>query len=689
MASVTYKIKGHYDPKAMNSAKAGMQNLAKTAGIAAKAAAGLIAAKALGGVQKIVQGSADSFLKQNNALKNFQTAVTKANLPVKEMIDLRTQLSHGNFFDDDTLNNAIALGANMQLTKEQMQDVLTAAHDMAASGILPLDTAVKQLASTYTGTAGTLGKISPQIKQLTKDQLANGEAVKILKNQYKGYAEQMTATFGGRNTQFKNAFSDLKNEAGALVQSFTFISQGTFLEPVQKMTSYLHENRDNILRLFYAMPSMLKEAFAGIKEMIAQTFTKEGLINLVTFIGKTILITSKQLVMTVLDLIIASIKTLINFTQLTLGNLFVLIKNKLIVPAGNFLIETINTALQKILDSKAVKWIAENIFHSKGFDGSNVITFRFEESKYLTLDEALEREKENYRKVGNNFVSSVKEAVEKEAQVFSETGEFYKETAEKTTANIRAAYEGTSLPEDLQYALTQGAGAVQNAIEDGFENADTPATDSGEQSAGSENSFLNALLGSLGQIGSTIQAFISGSGPVGLLVSLVTEIFSQLCESSEIVSQVFNYMTTVVQEFIEPLAQIIEFVLEPVLDILKAAGKTVGILLNLLKPVIIMIQGPLKVLLKAVSYILKALYNAVVAIHNFFDWKHKWSYYSDTAAEETSATTATTSSGSNSVTAARDVYVYITYNHSYVNGDTRMIALNIRDEIRRAEKLGY
>lgn len=65
--------------------------------------------------------------------------------------------------------------------------------------------------------------------------------------------------------------------------------------------------------------------------------------------------------------------------------------------------------------------------------------------------------------------------------------------------------------------------------------------------------------------------------------------------------------------------------------------------------------------------------------------------YLTTGENSSSGTTAganTTTGASASYTAARDIYVTINYNNSYVNGDAREIALNLREEIRSAERLG-
>ena len=158
MASVIYKIKGKYDGKAMNQAKSGLQSLAGEAKKAATAVVALVAAKALGGIKKVVDGSTQSFLNQNTALKSLTTAAQNAAIPLENLAKIRQDVSHGNFFDDDSLNNALKLATNMQLAEEQIREVMTAATDMAASGIMPLDTAVKTLSQSYSGNIGQLAK---------------------------------------------------------------------------------------------------------------------------------------------------------------------------------------------------------------------------------------------------------------------------------------------------------------------------------------------------------------------------------------------------------------------------------------------------------------------------------------------------------------------------------------------------
>ena len=47
------------------------------------------------------------------------------------------------------------------------------------------------------------------------------------------------------------------------------------------------------------------------------------------------------------------------------------------------------------------------------------------------------------------------------------------------------------------------------------------------------------------------------------------------------------------------------------------------------------------------------------------------------------------SSGTGAAVAAKPTEINIHFNHSFVNGDAREIALRLRAEIKEAEKMGY
>ncbi|UKI52771.1 MAG: hypothetical protein L6V86_06350 [Treponema sp.] len=98
-------------------------------------------------------------------------------------------------------------------TQAEIQEIMSAALDISASGAMSMESAVKNLNKTFSGLSGELGESVPQIKSLTKEQLRNGEAVRIIARQYEGMAKE-TAKATGSGIQLSNAVGDLKEQLG-------------------------------------------------------------------------------------------------------------------------------------------------------------------------------------------------------------------------------------------------------------------------------------------------------------------------------------------------------------------------------------------------------------------------------------------------------------------------------------------
>ena len=81
--------------------------------------------------------------------------------------------------DETTLKYASFL-KTMDLTTDQIKEVLQASADLSATGLVPMETAVKGLAQSFTGTAGALSRYVPALRNLTKEQLEAGEGVKLI-----------------------------------------------------------------------------------------------------------------------------------------------------------------------------------------------------------------------------------------------------------------------------------------------------------------------------------------------------------------------------------------------------------------------------------------------------------------------------------------------------------------------------
>lgn len=138
----------------------------------------------------------------------------------KRLIAQAAELQGRSLFGDEEIINQQAVLAAMGLTEQQINDIIEAAVQLSAATGMSLDSAVKNLAKTYSGLAGELGESIPALRELTKEQLQNGDAVKLINEQYKGFAETAAQAGIGPLGQLKNQLGDLSEQIGIILMPF-------------------------------------------------------------------------------------------------------------------------------------------------------------------------------------------------------------------------------------------------------------------------------------------------------------------------------------------------------------------------------------------------------------------------------------------------------------------------------------
>ena len=186
---------------------------------AATAAGAVVGAVAL--VSKGIKETTEAYRKQAKAETQLETAAK--NNPYLNEASVATLKSFASELqsistvgDEELLPMMAQLVANGRTQKEIM-DITRAAVDLSASGMMDLNSAVSALNATYNGMAGTLGRQNGAIKNLTEEQLKNGEAVKIISEQYKGMAKKVADTTGSAQ-QLANTWGDFKEHVGSGIE---------------------------------------------------------------------------------------------------------------------------------------------------------------------------------------------------------------------------------------------------------------------------------------------------------------------------------------------------------------------------------------------------------------------------------------------------------------------------------------
>lgn len=192
-----------------------MGSLASSAG---PVAAGLTVA--VMAVKKFIEGlkaANEAFKVQEKAEKALQKAAENNPYLQKESVQRLKEFASGlqeisNYGDEGTIDIMAQL-ASTGRTEAEIMKIMGAAADYAAAKHIDLKTAAETLNSTYSGMAGTMGRQIAEIKDLTDEQLKNGDAIDLIAGKYKGFAKEAADS----GTQAKAAFGDFMEAVGAMV----------------------------------------------------------------------------------------------------------------------------------------------------------------------------------------------------------------------------------------------------------------------------------------------------------------------------------------------------------------------------------------------------------------------------------------------------------------------------------------
>lgn len=169
----------------------------------------------------------------------------------KRLIQQAKELQKVTTFGDEQIIAQQAYLANLEFTEKQIKDIIRASVDLSAGANIPLESSVRNLAKSYSGLSGELGELIPQLRDLTQDQLKNGEGVKVITELYEGQAEVLRNTGLGAVQSLQNAVGDLQEELGKAVL------EG--LIPLANTLQDISEN-ENVLAFFRNIGVVLSDA---------------------------------------------------------------------------------------------------------------------------------------------------------------------------------------------------------------------------------------------------------------------------------------------------------------------------------------------------------------------------------------------------------------------------------------------
>jgi len=164
-------------------------------------------------------GTVGEWDEATQAEKKLQTALKGREQIMPSLVEQSKQLQTSMNIDDDDIKAQEAFLAAQGRTEDQIKKTIMAAIQMGAvvGGDLPEN--IKKLDGSYEGMVKGLGKLDAGIKNLTKEQLANGGAVDMINAKYKGFAETAAQEGVGPIKQLGLVWKDIKENMGGMVAS--------------------------------------------------------------------------------------------------------------------------------------------------------------------------------------------------------------------------------------------------------------------------------------------------------------------------------------------------------------------------------------------------------------------------------------------------------------------------------------
>lgn len=237
---------------------------------------------AIGKVTKTVGDCTEAYKVQLNAERALDNAVKNSPIMSGESAEnlkkFAGEIQKVTNYGDEQVLPLITQLTVLGRTEAEAMKIIKVATDMASTGTVSMETAVNQLNMTLNGTIGRLGIQNAELKDLTKEELANGRAVEILGEKYKGMAQAVLDP----SKQLNNLMGDLKETIGEklypTIQAFTIDSVKSVQKIIEKVKELNVDKIGAVVRvLFNDLKSLLSEIasrIAKVSESAKTIFTK-------------------------------------------------------------------------------------------------------------------------------------------------------------------------------------------------------------------------------------------------------------------------------------------------------------------------------------------------------------------------------------------------------------------------------
>jgi len=623
---------------------------------------------------------------RNNPLINGQA--------VKGLKAYAASLQEISIFGDEAIIQQQAFLTTLQLSEEQINGVMSAAVDLASTGIVSLDSAVKNIAKTYAGMTGELGELIPTLKQLTVEELKAGGAVDMIAEAYGGMAEAAAAGISGTMEQLKNKIGDMKEKIGGALAPIVKSIADAVSPIVATATAWIEDHSKQITNFFLHLPDIAEVAFTTLGNMVIRLFTWDAYSQVVVALGTFYLAFWKATLLTLWELVKAMGKTI--WEPLKIGFEWVAYGINLAI---NGIIEGLNWLIEKAHDAGQI--LAHPFDKAKrlAYEGTGIGKLKAEEPGAVDTkaqEDAWRQFGSNLAGIGADLWTQVKASAAGIAAPFEDIMVEFREKV------------GVIINQDLPAAIQSPIAALEAAL------------DKGAKAAGPSPSMGTMAIGDRGEGGTGIFTRLA------IAIQPLLQGFMGLIQPLASMQMILNPLTTIFNAMMTVLQPMIDTLLTPLIGILTILGQTLGHILvplfSILGPIIGFVADVfvwlynkvLRPIGNALITIFNFVFNAIAAVANGFIFiynllvrKKKEKDYikfrslteghlAEITTGDVTAAGAETVSGEGAgaganYTAGRTINQTVNIFTDVITGEGgfRQLAIMLRDEIYAAEQLGF
>ena len=199
--------------------------------------------------------------EQEQAEKKLSFALGRTS---KALLDQATALQKTTRFGDEATIAQMGFLASIGFTEEKIKEVIPVAMDLAEATGMSLESAVRNTAKTFSGMAGELGELVPQIRDLTAEEMKAGDAVRVMGDLFEGQASAQAQTMAGALDQAKNSAGDLGEAIGNKLSPLVKILAGDLALSAEKLKELIEPTEISDEDKLNDLLSRRKELMDGI-----------------------------------------------------------------------------------------------------------------------------------------------------------------------------------------------------------------------------------------------------------------------------------------------------------------------------------------------------------------------------------------------------------------------------------------